>query len=208
MLTPVVYLGPSLDLSEAQALLDADYRPPVRRGDLDRVEAGRAVVILDGEFEQSLSVSLKEILRRLEAGSLVAGASSIGALRAAELATHGMIGIGRVFELYRTGRIDGNDEVAVSYCPFTMKAHTIQRSGRNPSGHFGFARRQSGGEASFAGQFAGYRQGPEGSPAEPRGLRGDRPVFAQRMSIPVTAAGVTSERPRRDCDFAALSWIG
>jgi len=30
-----------------------------------------------------------------------------------------------VIELHRTGRIDGNDDVAVSYCPLTMQAHTI-----------------------------------------------------------------------------------
>ena len=123
--SPVVYLGPSLDRSEAESLLAAEYRPPIRRGDLETVEPGRTVVILDGEFDQSLSVSPKEILRRLDTGSAVLGAASIGALRAAELALYGMIGIGRVFELYRTGCIDGDDEVAVSYCPLTMKAHTI-----------------------------------------------------------------------------------
>jgi TfuA protein len=123
--SPVVFLGPSLARAEAEALIAADYRPPIRRGDLEAVERGRPVVILDGEFDQSLSVSPKEILRCLEAGSVVLGASSMGALRAAELAPLGMIGVGRIFELYRTGQIDGDDEVAVSYCPLTMQAHTI-----------------------------------------------------------------------------------
>jgi hypothetical protein len=122
---PVVFVGPSLARDDAQSLVDAEFRPPVRRGDLDAVEPGRPIVILDGEFDQSLSVSLKEILRSIERGSRVLGAASMGALRAAELESLGMIGIGRIFELYRTGRVEGDDEVAVSYCPLTMKAHTI-----------------------------------------------------------------------------------
>jgi TfuA protein len=125
MYSPVVFLGPSLARADAADLLVAEYRPPIRRGDLESVEPGRPVVILDGEFDQSLSVSPKEILRCLHAGSAVVGASSMGALRAAELAPLGMIGIGRVFDLFRTGQIDGDDEVAVSYCPLTMQAHTI-----------------------------------------------------------------------------------
>ncbi len=125
VLRPVVFLGPSLARDEAEGLAAAEFRPPIRRGDLASVERGRLVVILDGEFDQSLSVSPKEILRCLQAGSVVVGASSMGALRAAELAPLGMIGTGRVFELYRTGTIDGDDEVAVSYCPLTMRAHTI-----------------------------------------------------------------------------------
>jgi hypothetical protein len=124
-LTPAVFLGPSLDRSDAECLVTAEFRPPIRRGDLDSVEPGRTVVIVDGEFDQSLSVSPKEIVRRLETGSIVLGASSMGALRAAELSPFGMIGVGRVFDLYRSGQIEGDDEVAVSYCPLTMKAHTI-----------------------------------------------------------------------------------
>jgi hypothetical protein len=37
----------------------------------------------------------------------------MGALRAAELYQYGMRGVGEVFELYRSGAIDGDDEVAV-----------------------------------------------------------------------------------------------
>jgi hypothetical protein len=121
----VVFLGPSLDRGEAEGLLMAEYRPPIRRGDLESVAPGQTVLILDGEFDQCLSVSPKEILRCLQAGSVVVGAASMGALRAAELAPLGMIGIGRIFEMYRAACIDGDDEVAVSYCPLTMKTHTI-----------------------------------------------------------------------------------
>ena len=43
----------------------------------------------------------------------VFGASSMGALRASELDTLGMTGIGYCYEQYATGTIDSDDEVAV-----------------------------------------------------------------------------------------------
>jgi ribosomal protein S12 methylthiotransferase accessory factor len=122
---PIVYLGPSLPLAEARAILAADYRPPVRRGDLPEDCAGRAVVIIDGEFGQNLSVSPKEILRLLDGGASVLGASSMGALRAAELHTCGMEGAGWVFDAYRSGRITGDDEVALAYSPIDASPVTV-----------------------------------------------------------------------------------
>jgi hypothetical protein len=115
---PVVYLGSSLPVAEAKAILDADYRPPVKRGDIDALYAKRlprAIGIIDGEFFQSLAISPKEILRAIGQGAAVWGASSLGALRAAELHPFGMTGVGTVFELYRSGRVMFDDEVAVAY---------------------------------------------------------------------------------------------
>ena len=89
------------------------------------VELGRTVLIVDGEFDQSFSVSPNEILRLLDGGSTVVGASSMGALRAAELFDEGMIGLGRIFEAYRSGRIEGDDEVALAYCPIDLTPHTV-----------------------------------------------------------------------------------
>jgi hypothetical protein len=121
----VVFLGPSLPRSEAEAILDADYRPPVRRGDLEDIGRARTVVIIDGEFRQNLSVSPGEILRLLSVGVRVVGASSMGALRAAETGARGMIGIGLIYEWYASGVIDGDDEVAVAYCPDRLAALTV-----------------------------------------------------------------------------------
>lgn len=39
----------------------------------------------------------------------------MGALRASELETYGMIGVGKVFEMYRNGVIESDDEVAVTF---------------------------------------------------------------------------------------------
>ncbi len=120
----VIFLGPSLPQAEARALLDADYRPPVRRGDVDALcrDAPCVIGIVDGEFFQSLAVSPKEILRSLRAGCTVFGASSMGALRAVELQRYGMIGVGTVFELYRSGRVDGDDEVALVFSADDQRA--------------------------------------------------------------------------------------
>ncbi len=117
-----VFLGPSLPRSEAASILEADYLPPIRRGDLAALPAEvRFVGIVDGEFYQSLAVSTKEILILLRRGVSVFGASSMGALRAAETHTFGMVGVGKIFAMYRDGVLDADDEVALTYDPVTFK---------------------------------------------------------------------------------------
>ncbi|MGN6167126.1 MAG: TfuA-like protein [Solirubrobacteraceae bacterium] len=83
------------------------------------------IVIIDGEFQQSLSVSPKEILQLLDTGTRVIGAASMGALRAVELERYGMEGFGWVFAAYRSGRLDADDEVAVSYLSEDMTCLTV-----------------------------------------------------------------------------------
>lgn len=111
-----VFLGPTLARADAERVLDASYLPPICRGDLARLpEHIRFVGIVDGEFFQSLSVSPKEIVSLLHRGVTVCGASSMGALRAAETWKLGTIGVGRVFTMFRDGVIDADDEVALVY---------------------------------------------------------------------------------------------
>ena len=120
----VVFTGPSLHPDRAKALLNATILPPIKRGDLDCLSELKPTVIgiIDGEFYQSLAVSPKEILPLLESGVIVYGASSMGALRAVELRYCGMIGIGRVYRLFRSGVLDADDEVALAYSPSTYEA--------------------------------------------------------------------------------------
>ena len=121
---PVVFLGPSLERESAAEILPAAvFRPPIRRGDLKHLlqDLPPAVGIVDGEFFQSLAVSPKEILPLLELGVPVYGASSMGALRAVELSSYGMTGVGRIFHLFRQGRLMAEDEVALTYAPDTLR---------------------------------------------------------------------------------------
>lgn len=115
-----VFLGPSLPLDEARPLLpDAVFLPPIQHGDLLKIRpaAGDRVLIIDGLFMRTPAVRHREILDLLARGVHVAGSSSMGALRAAELWRFGMRGIGRVFELFRDGIVTGDDEVAVVHAP-------------------------------------------------------------------------------------------
>ena len=116
---PYVFLGPSLPLGEAQRILEAVYLPPVSMGDIYRLMERRpsVIAIIDGLFEQTPAVWHKEILYALSQGVRVLGASSMGALRAAELAAFGMEGVGQVFEAFHRGELEDDDEVAVAHAP-------------------------------------------------------------------------------------------
>lgn len=124
MTKPIVFIGPSLSLSAAQGLLDAHYLPPIGRGDLPRAVAtgSGCAAIIDGLFGQSLAVSISEIRDALAAGVQVWGASSMGALRAAECHVLGMRGVGWVYEAYRSEELTSDDEVAISFDPVSGKA--------------------------------------------------------------------------------------
>jgi hypothetical protein len=111
-----VFLGPSLSWEEARKILpEATLLPPAQVGDVYAAvkRNARAIAIIDGFFEQVPAVWHKEVLYALSRGVHVFGASSMGALRAAELHPFGMVGVGRVFEAYRDGVCEDDDEVAV-----------------------------------------------------------------------------------------------
>jgi len=120
-MTVYVFLGPSLPVDDARRELDAAYLPPVSAGDVAALveERPEAIAIVDGTFDQAPAVRHKEILYALSRGIPVFGAASMGALRAAELHTFGMIGIGRIFDAYRSGAIEDDDEVAVVHADAT-----------------------------------------------------------------------------------------
>jgi hypothetical protein len=114
----VIFLGPSLPRSDARQILDAVYLPPARQSDiLSAISCYRPDVIglIDGEFGQSLSIWHKEILYALSHGIAVFGASSMGALRAAETSAYGTIGVGRVYRMFASGELNDDDEVALAH---------------------------------------------------------------------------------------------
>jgi hypothetical protein len=121
-MTVVVFAGPTIGRDEATALLPCDYRPPAAQGDVYRAARARprAIAIVDGYFHGVAAVWHKEILWAMAEGIHVFGASSMGALRAAELADFGMRGVGRIFADYRSGVLTDDDEVAVLHAPAEM----------------------------------------------------------------------------------------
>ncbi|WP_033309247.1 TfuA-like protein [Streptomyces iakyrus] len=111
-----VFAGPTITAARIASILPAAVvHPPVKHGDLLRLRLMPAdrVLIIDGLWHQSTPVRHKEILMVLAEGVAVYGASSMGALRAAELAPYGMVGIGRIYGAFRSGLLDADDEVAV-----------------------------------------------------------------------------------------------
>lgn len=128
-MTAYVFLGPSLPLQEARTILpEAVFLPPARQGDIWRIaEFGkpRVIGLVDGYFECVPSVWHKEVLWALSQRIAVVGASSMGALRAAELDGFGMVGVGRIYEAYRDGILapytndsfEDDDEVAIVHGP-------------------------------------------------------------------------------------------
>jgi hypothetical protein len=94
-------------------------RGPACHGDITRavVEGASAIGLVDGRFGDVAAVWHKELLYALEQGVHVFGAASMGALRAAECAAFGMIGIGTIFERYRCGDLEDDAAVALLHAP-------------------------------------------------------------------------------------------
>lgn len=115
----IVFLGPSLAREEAELILPADYRAPAGQGDIFRACAERptAIALIDGIFKDAPTARHREILWAMSQGIPVFGASSMGALRAAELSGHGMIGVGLIYRWYRRFALLPDDAVAVTHSP-------------------------------------------------------------------------------------------
>ena len=124
MMKTIIFTGPSLSANEAKVIYpDAEYLPPIACGDLLKVleQKPTRIAIIDGFFHYQAAVWHKEILFALAQGVTVYGAASMGALRAAELSQFGMIGVGDIFELYQSGALNDDDEVAIAHAG--PKAH-------------------------------------------------------------------------------------
>jgi hypothetical protein len=133
----VVFLGPSLSAPEARRITRCTVLPPARQGDVWRALAlrPRAIALVDGLFESTPSVWHHELLDALDAGVAVFGGASMGALRAAELSRHGMVGVGRIHGWYRDGVVQGDDEVALLHAgaelgfrPLTLPLVNVRRA--------------------------------------------------------------------------------
>ncbi|AXV37184.1 MAG: TfuA domain protein core [Methanobacterium sp. BRmetb2] len=119
----VVFTGPSLHPAQALKILKAEYHPPVKRGDITTaIHNGAEIIgIIDGVFHQEPAVSHREILDALNKNVIIVGGASMGALRASELDELGMIGVGYVYNQYKSGSIESDDDVAVVFNPENMQ---------------------------------------------------------------------------------------
>lgn len=123
-----VFAGPTIPHSEASRYLNALFLPPAGMGDLFlnyQKHKPKIMALIDGVFLNEPAVWHKEIMWLLSQQVHVYGCSSMGALRAAELHRHGMVGSGMVFNAYVDGFYPGyldetfedDDEVAVIHAP-------------------------------------------------------------------------------------------
>lgn len=121
----VVFVGPSLSGLTLPA--GCERLPPAAAGDLLRLlsTVPCTVVLIDGVFDARPAPWHKEILVLLARGFRVIGAASMGALRAAELDSFGMIGVGGIYRAYADGRLTGDDEVALLHAPPELGAQPL-----------------------------------------------------------------------------------
>ena len=114
-MTVIAFAGPSLSPEDRERFPNVEWRPPAEAGDLLRLPPREdlTVCLIDGYFDHRPAVRHKEVLLLLSEGKRVFGASSMGALRAAEMDSFGMIGIGAVYRAYARGSVTGDDEVAL-----------------------------------------------------------------------------------------------
>ncbi|MBE6502800.1 MAG: TfuA-related McrA-glycine thioamidation protein [Methanobrevibacter sp.] len=129
----IIYTGLSISFDEAKKILDSTddieviYKRPIKRGDLNHAlkENPDIIGIIDGVFHQNSAVGHREILNVIKKGIEVYGASSMGALRASELDSLGMHGIGYVYNQYANGTIISDDDVAVMLDSETLKPLSV-----------------------------------------------------------------------------------
>jgi hypothetical protein len=117
-----LFAGPSLTPTAIIAARAHGIKvlPPVIRGDVARfveIQTPALLIIADGFFHQAMSVGHAELRHALERGWRVFGLSSLGAIRAHELRSHGMRGYGKVYQMFSRFTDFQDDEVALVHSP-------------------------------------------------------------------------------------------
>ncbi|WP_374311028.1 TfuA-like protein [Dongia sp.] len=115
----ILFIGPSLHGAPGPLPAGIDCRPPAAKGDLLAAvfDGATSIGFVDGTFDHGASTWHKEILFALNQGVRVLGAASMGALRAAECAAFGVIGIGTIYADYAAGRRTADEDVALMHGP-------------------------------------------------------------------------------------------
>jgi hypothetical protein len=119
----VLFAGPTLHGEPREGRLsaapDIERRAPAAHGDIAKavLDGATAIGLVDGRYEDVAAPWHKEILFALSEGVTVLGGGSLGALRAAECAAFGMIGVGEVFNRYARGELVDDSDVAQLHAP-------------------------------------------------------------------------------------------
>jgi hypothetical protein len=123
----VGFAGPSRPRSRHRLPVPVDWHGPAGRGDLDRLAAGSGdhVLLIDGLVVRGYAPSPTECARLISRGATLWGASSIGAIRAVELAPLGMRGYGWVYARLRDRSITWDDELVAVLDSRTHRATTV-----------------------------------------------------------------------------------
>ena len=114
----ILFAGPSL-YGQTPDLTGITMRPPAMQGDIAKavLEGATAIGLIDGYFDAVAAPWHKEILFALARGVAMLGASSMGALRAAECARFGMLPVGSIAQAYCSGALDDDAAVALTHGP-------------------------------------------------------------------------------------------
>jgi hypothetical protein len=115
----VIFAGPTLHGANVSLDAGCQFRPPARQGDFyDAIKDGANVIgLIDGNYEYVPAIWHKEILFGLSHGVQILGAASMGALRAAECAAFGMVGVGEIYRDFAGGLLEDDSDVAQAHGP-------------------------------------------------------------------------------------------
>ena len=118
------FLGPSIPEHNLSVRYPSiTFLPPAKACDIDKLfiltssYTPTHILLIDGLYFSELAIRHKEIIAAIARGVKIYSSSSMGALRAAELESFGMRGLGRIFKYYCSEIITSDDEVAVIHNP-------------------------------------------------------------------------------------------
>lgn len=120
----IFFVGPSLYDHLPEPLDSEIWFPPARQGDVIKSyleHTPETICLIDGYLRTEFPTWVKELCYVMADGCRFVGASSIGAIRAAELFRYGAIGIGEIFDQYASGRVEDESYVMLEFHPKTFQ---------------------------------------------------------------------------------------
>lgn len=118
-----VFVGPSGPLEPGPYIC----HPPARYGDIFKLskKGAQVIVLIDAVLMHSPGPTHLELLEVLGQGVTIVGAASTGALRAAELGSQGMLGLGTIFNAYNNEYLTDDSELCVAMSSRDFRALSL-----------------------------------------------------------------------------------